>query len=137
MKPESTPLPDQEGQRLNSVPCMKTLSVKILVRCWESEYESIKPIAGSGLTYLKAPATPELGEYSCTCARKNVAMALKVLIANKSECGDELFLPFLQMRCQKELSSLQDKVSAAVNPVEREYYSSAHSAWGNVLYAIS
>lgn len=137
MKTEINPLSDQEDRGINRVPCMKTLSIKILVRCWENEYENIKPIAGSELSYLQVPVNPELSQYACTCARKQVAMALKVMVANRNDCGEDLFLPFLQMRCQRELSLLQEKVDASMNPVEKEYYASAYSAWGNVLYTIS
>lgn len=120
-----------------STPCMKTLSVKILARFWENDYEEVrKAMAQTVMSRSISPASPDLKRFTLASARKNVSMAVMVLIANKPECGEELFLPCLSLRCQKELSSLQDKIAQAEEGTEKDYYASEYAAWANILYSI-
>jgi hypothetical protein len=115
---------------------MKTLAVKILARCWDDEYESART-ALLGTLNSSSVMPPEVKEFNYASARKHVAMAVHILVANKPECGDDLFLPLLRVRCQRELGTLQDKMAAAGDGVEKDYCRSEQAAWEIVLHAIS
>lgn len=127
-----------KGDEGESTPCMRTLSVKILAKCWENEYEEVrKSMAQVVMSRSQSPSSPDLKRFTLASARKHVAMSVMVLVANKTECGEELFLPFLSLRCQKELSSLRKKTAESSTGTEKEYYDSEYAAWDNILYVIT
>lgn len=109
---------------------MKTLSLKILTSYWISDYVQAQKVA-----YLppeKMPPSFKINMSSCL-ARKQVADAVRVLIENRQECGEDIFIPLLKLRCQKEIVGFEQKIENPENPLDNEYYKFMSDAWENIL----
>lgn len=116
------PVPVMEPSRL------KTLSLKILTSYWSSDYSQAQKVA-----YLpsdKIPSSYQINMPACL-ARKQVAESVRVLLENRQECGEDIFLPLLKIRCQKEISSCQQRLQKSSS--DRDYFSASCEAWERVL----
>lgn len=112
---------------------MKTLSLKILTSYWMSDYSQAQKIA-----YLppdKLPPNFQINMSSCL-ARKQVADSVRVLIENRQDCGEDIFLPLLSIRCQKEIAEFEQKLSTQDNSLDDDYYKAMTGAWKHILKLI-
>lgn len=115
-----------ELKGMGPVPCLKTLSLKILTSHWVTEYSAMQKL--SALTPEKFPLTLPKVDMSRCLARKQVAEEVQTLIKNRVNCGDDIFLPLLALRCQKEIAKAQEKKES-----DRDYYEASAAAWEHVL----
>ncbi|MBC9704967.1 MAG: hypothetical protein H9W81_08325 [Enterococcus sp.] len=110
---------------------VKTLSLKILTSYWVSDYIQAQQVAF--LPPEKMPPNFTINMATCL-ARKNVADAVKILIENRKDCGEDIFLPLLKLRCQKEISATQQKLNT--ESADRDYLEASQTAWNHVLKII-
>lgn len=126
-----------EDNPKGDMPCMRLLSVKILVRCWEKEYADAFMSLSDRSVQECTPSSKELCEFTRATARRNVAAEVMVLFLQHSHGNEDLFLPLLEMRCHKEMGSLRVKVGNMHSGTECDYYGSELSAWEGLVHAIS
>lgn len=119
-----------------SAPCVKTLAVKVLAGCWCSDYNRLKAMAEQALAgnIILSPAF--LREFAGASARKQVADSVLFLIGRRMDCGAEIFLPLLHLRCQKEILALQARLDTPPQ-VESEYFLSGLYAWERITGIIA
>lgn len=109
-------------------PCMKTLALKILIRCWSQSYELARNQVIRDFAGLPCPSISVLTEITRTSARKSVTDSLERVMAHRHDSGPELFLRLLEFRCQREILSNGDKFTST-HGVEKEYYRQCLDAW--------
>lgn len=120
-----------------STPCVKTLAVKVLAVCWCSDYSRLKAMAEQALAENDVLDPAFLREFAGASARKQAADSVLFLIGRRMDCGAEIFLPLLHLRCQKEILTLQSRLDTPPQGVESEYFSSSLYAWERIAGIIA
>lgn len=112
-----------------AAPCMRTMSVKILAKCWQNGYkESYRAIYNIMLKHVVVESDL-LNEFARSSAKKEVADAVETLIERKTE---DIFIPLLHLRAQKEILKLSENRVTLGDNAHSGYLAELISAWEHI-----
>lgn len=112
-----------------TAPCMRTMSVTILTKCWQNGYkESYRAIYNIMLKHVVVESDL-LTEFTRSSAKKEVADAVETLIERKTE---DIFIPLLHLRAQKEILKLSEDRARTGDTAHSGYLAELISAWEHI-----